>query len=406
MDLLFSTERSTRCPMTTADALANKLKAEGHQITPPPDSAKGYTFEARKGSECVAVLVKEHKAKANVSHIAQFEDYLESVVAKRFTGGWMISASGFSNPALTHVKAEEPAKLRLGTFEGGNLSWDYPALPGEPGGRPPPPPPPVKLRYFGVFTCKGGVGKTTVAAHLAGAFALMGFDVILVDLDPDKNLRKLFLQDLQDEEGDASLYVPPKGKGAGTTITVLNHDQWNETHYPDIRIVVCDCSPVLSENPRELVSKFDYCIIPTTLNPLGVAKKADVITRTFGQIREMNQKAEMFALINGYDATAEAAPRNRLLLDLLKNELDKYTSKDKKCKFIHPDDAKIRYSTALFYWGIHIVKGTKPELAFKEVAGRSYPRIDFLQLADYLEHHTDIDALKHLDANVRAGRCY
>src|SRR5262249_15963563 len=63
-------------------------------------------------------------------------------------------------------------------------------------------------------------------------------------------------------------------------------------------------------------------------------------------------------------------------------------------KFIHPDDAKIRYSTALFYWGIHIVKGTKPELAFKEIAGRSYPRMDFLQLVEYLEHHTDIDALK------------
>ena len=185
---------------------------------------------------------------------------------------------------------------------------------------------------------------------------------------------------------------------AGATITVLNSDEWNEAEYPDTKIVVCDCSPVLSENPKDLVSKFDYCIIPTTLNPLGVAKKADVITRTFGHIRELNQKAEMFALINGYDATADAAPRNRLLLDLLKCNIDKYTQKDKNCHFIHPDDAKIRYSTALFYWGIHIVQKTPPQLAFKETAGKSYPRIDFLQLADYLEHHTDIDALKGQDA--------
>ena len=145
------------------------------------------------------------------------------------------------------------------------------------------------------------------------------------------------------------------------------------------------------------LSKFDYCIIPTTLNPLGVAKKADVITRTFEHIRAMNAKAEMFALINGYDASTDAAKRNGLLLTLLKCELDKYTSEDNKCKFIHPDNAKIRYSTALFYWGIHIVQGTRPELAFKEVAGKSYPRIDFLQLAEYLEHHTDIDALKRQD---------
>jgi chromosome partitioning protein len=222
----------------------------------------------------------------------------------------------------------------------------------------------------------------------------MGFDVVLVDLDPDKNLRKLFLRDPKEEDGDASLFLPAKRGAAGAAITVLNHDQWSEKDYPDVKIVVCDCSPVLSENPKDLVAKFDYCVIPTTLNPLGVAKKADVITRTFGQIRAMNPTAEMFALINGYDASPDAASRNRLLLDLLKQEIAKYTSGDQKCRFIDPEDAKIRYSTALFYWGIHIVKQTSPELAFKETAGKSYPRIDFLQLAEYLENHTDIDALK------------
>jgi len=112
---------------TMVDALATRLKAEGHQISLPPDHRKGYTFEATKGKECVAVLVKEHKAKANVAHIAQFQDYLGLDVASRFTGGWMISASGFSHPALTHVKTEEPSNLRLGTFSAESLTWDYPA---------------------------------------------------------------------------------------------------------------------------------------------------------------------------------------------------------------------------------------------------------------------------------------
>jgi chromosome partitioning protein len=148
---------------------------------------------------------------------------------------------------------------------------------------------------------------------------------------------------------------------------------------------------------KYLVGKFDYCIIPTTLNPLGVAKKADVITRTFEHIRKMNTRAEMFALINGFDATVGAENRNKLLLRLLRAELDRYTNKDNKCKFIDPEQAKIRYSTALFYWGMHIVEGRPPELAFKQVAGRSYPMTDFLQLATYLENYTDIDRLKGHD---------
>ena len=72
-----------------------------------------------------------------------------------------------------------------------------------------------------MFTCKGGVGKTTVAAHLAGAFALQGYDVILVDLDPDRNLRKLFIEDQISDDETASLYVPAHRKGfIGSTITV------------------------------------------------------------------------------------------------------------------------------------------------------------------------------------------
>ena len=373
--------------------LEAQLQADGYQIEPPSANTKGYTFAAIKGGDTVAVLVKEHKAKVNVSQIKQFQEYLSLEASKGFKEGWIISSSGYFAPALTHVKTEEPDNLRLGTCSAGQLTWEYATgtveeQPAEPVQAK------AKLRYFGVFTCKGGVGKTTVAAHLAGAFALMGFDVVLVDLDPDRNLRKLFLQDPKDEDGDASLFVPGKRGTTGTTITVLNHDEWNEHEYPDVKIVVCDCSPVLSENPNELVGKFDYCIIPTTLNPLGVAKKADVITRTFGQIREMNPKAQMFAFINGYDATKDAEKRNHMLLMLLQEELANYTTKDTNCRFIHPDHAAIRYSTALFYWGIHIVSKSPPELAFKEVAGRSFPRSDFLQLAEYIEHHTDIETLK------------
>ena|SRR2546425_3656655 len=369
--------------------IALLYQKSGFQVVMPPPNTRGYDIELRREHECIAVQAKCHKAKCNVAQIQRFLDYLELPVAAKFTSGWFISASGFSRPALTHVETERPSNLCLGSYADGDIFWDYPVA------ESPPEPPERQLKYIGVFTSKGGVGKTTVAAHLAGAFALMGHDVILVDLDPDKNLRKLFLQDPTDEHGDTSLYVPPRVRGQlGATITVLNHDEWKEDDYRDTKIVICDCSPVLSENPKALVEKFDYCIIPTTLNPLGIAKNADVITRTFKHLREMNQKAEMFAVINGYDASKEAEKRNDVLLDHLRRHLDSYAVTDPKCIFIHPDAAKIRHSMALLYWGYHIVEGSKPQLAFREIAGKSYPRTDFLQLAEYLEGHTDIDELR------------
>ena len=158
--------------------------------------------------------------------------------------------------------------------------------------------------------------------------------------------------------------------------------------------VICDCSPVLSENSRELVKKFDYCVIPTTLNPLGVNKHGDVIVRTFKHIRELNADAEMFALINNFVSNQALKKRNTVLFNHLKQSLAKYTKKDSQCKLIDPDAAKIRHSVALLYWGYHIVEGTQPQLAFKETAGKSYPRTDFLQLAEYLEDHTAIDELR------------
>jgi chromosome partitioning protein len=236
------------------------------------------------------------------------------------------------------------------------------------------------------------VGKTTVSAHLAGAMALQGYDVALLDLDPDQNLKKLFLneQESDDEDQDASIYVPAPKKGKlGASITVYDINAWHQVE-DETKVVVCDCSPVLSENPSELVAKFDYCIIPTTLNPLGVAKNAGVITRTFEHIRALNKNAEMFVLLNCYNDTKSFAERNAILLTALERKIMEYRQKDSKCQLIHPDYAKISRSDKLLYWGYHIVDNSRPQLAFTSTGGRSLPRTDFLRLAEYLEDHTSI----------------
>ena len=388
-------------PYDFEKVVAHYFEQQGYKVIMPPANTKGYDIELHQGDDRIAVQVKNHKAKCNVAQIHKFQNFLELPLADRFNQGWFISASGYSKPALTHVNAEKPSNVSLAIFPGINqINWIY-NKPDNLSELLPPVIKPVssieesKTKYIGVFTCKGGVGKTTVAAHLAGAFALMGHDVILLDLDPDRNLRKLFLQDLEDEEGDASIFVPAINKDEpGTTIIVLNADQWREEDYPDVKIVICDCSPVLTENSQSLVEKFDYCVIPTTLNPLGVNKHGDVIIRTFKHIRRRNCEAEMFALINNYTSNKSLHKKNQVLFEHLKQSLREYTSSDPKCKLINPDAAKVRHSNALLYWGYHIVAGTAPQLAFKETAGRSFPRTDFLQLAEYLEEHTAIDELR------------
>ena len=89
--------------------------------------------------------------------------------------------------------------------------------------------------------------------------------------------------------------------------------------------------------------------------------------------------------------------RNDILLSALSKYIASYQATDKKCQLIDPDFAKIRRSDSLLYWGYHIVDGSKPQLAFKAVAGRSSPRTDFLQLAEYLEDHTEIRELQKVD---------
>ena len=372
----------------------------GYELIMPPPNTRGYDLELRKDGEVIAVQAKNHRIACNVATVQKFLDYLETERGQRFGMGWMISRSGFSAAAMTLVESAKPEYLCLGTLKHGQLTWNYPtvesmAAEGEGGESAPPPPPP--LRYIGVFTGKGGVGKTTVAAHLAGAFALMGYDVILLDLDPDQNLRKLFQRDKSNPEGDASLYVPPRRRGLdGATITVLSHDQWIEGEHKDARLVICDCSPVLKENPETLIRKFDYVVIPTTLNPLGISKNSDVIVRTFSHLRALNEKAQMFVLLNVFYSDK----RNNVLFQLLKRDLQAVLHRDDKAHLISPRAVKIRFSNSLFYWGYHIVEGTLPELAFQEYGGRSHPREDFLSLADYLQNHTDIEQLLKEEADV------
>ena len=354
--------------------IQQRFEQDGWTTTLALPDTIGYDIELTRDSECVAVQVKHQRAKVHAGQLEKFIDFLERPAGAKFTRGFLISASGFTPSVFTYMRTEEVVDVALGSLKDNELIWEDGDIP---------PQPKAQLTYIGVFTCKGGVGKTTISAHLAGAFALNGYDVVLIDLDRQSNLRKLL--------GDG-VYIPGRRGGLGATITVLNHTEWREEDYPDTRVVICDCSPEYDANPEAFIEKFNFCLIPTTLNPLGINKNADVIRRTFAAIRRVNTTADLFVIVNNYHS--DEARRNDVLNRILKTEFETLMADDAKCHYIDPETVAIRFSKQLLYWGYHIVENDKPQLAFREIGGRSLPRTDFLKLLDYLEDHTNIEAAK------------
>jgi chromosome partitioning protein len=81
------------------------FEQQGYQVTMPPANTKGYDIELQKNGDCIAVQVKNHKAKCNVAQIQKFQNFLALPLAAKFTQGWFISANGYSKPALTDIQA-------------------------------------------------------------------------------------------------------------------------------------------------------------------------------------------------------------------------------------------------------------------------------------------------------------
>jgi cellulose biosynthesis protein BcsQ len=88
------------------------------------------------------------------------------------------------------------------------------------------------MKTIAFFNNKGGVGKTSLAYHLAWMYADLGLRVIAADLDPQANLTSMFLDEdhleelWEEQENSETVYgaLQPLFEGTGDVRRVHRAD--------------------------------------------------------------------------------------------------------------------------------------------------------------------------------------
>lgn len=117
------------------------------------------------------------------------------------------------------------------------------------------------MKTLVLFNNKGGVGKTTLAYHLAWMFADLGLRVVAVDLDPQANLTSMFVDEDRleelwpDDDHDQTIYgaVKPLIDGIGDV-----RSPHVEVLADNLALVVGDLA--LSRFEDELSSQWPQCL--------------------------------------------------------------------------------------------------------------------------------------------------
>ncbi len=347
------------------DSIRNAFARRGYRVEP----GKGrFDLFIEMGGYMAGVMALDYQKRASHPNVEARLKHFRS--QQKVLKVWIGASKGFSTAAVSeYFKAKrrlsQGREVELFELEGEEIREVRQM--------------PVLRLMIGVVTAKGGVGKTTISAHLAGVFAAMGYPVTLVDLDPESNLKSLLGE---------SVDFPLGPQGRAGRIAVFAAEDWKDDTVSS-GIVVCDCSPVVARNPRRVVKKFDICLIPTTLNPLGLSKNGKVIVSTIEQIRAVNPTAHLFVMINNFypEDRHEIGP----LIRSYKQLFEEILKQDDRVHFVEPTECAIRNHKDLFYWGREVCENQSVKLAISSIEdGSSGVLKDYLGLVDYLERSTPI----------------
>lgn len=350
--------------------IRTKLDNNIKNITTPSTHNTLHSFEGTlSNNNKVAIIVRSQQAKMNAKTITKIIDWQENVEFKNLV---IVSYGGYTDTVCDYLSHHEKSNILLYEYDRNYKKLSRYCTKTSV---------PQRKINIGIFTSKGGVGKTTISAHLAGALTIIGYETALIDLDPQSNLKKLI--------GDNGISIKNAGTGIERHMSVFGAKEWSDEAHKDIKAIVYDCNPELDKNPVIFIKKFDFCIIPITLNPLGLNKHASVIERTVRQLKEKNTKTKFLILINQYEP--KEGKKNKILLEMLKKEVAIMQQNYDGIELIEPSEVAIRYSSQLFYWGMQmLVDDSHSELAFDITSSRSIPKDDFFHLAAYIANYASL----------------